>query len=127
MNLPSYSDFKKEIAHLRRSELAVMLLITDTIENKAELDFTTENISLLKQSCEALLYVLHRFENHGSGFSVYLIDGYREHEGHIYIYPNMDLHVLWVKFLKEKQAEAQKLKELEEEERLELSKGIADE
>lgn len=117
MVLPDYDSFKKKILRLRRNELSVMLMITDAIQNSAELDFTSENIELLKKTCESLLYVIHRFENTDDVLSVHFIDGYKEQDGHIFIYPNMDLHQLWVRFLEDKKEQERKLLELEEEER----------
>lgn len=117
MVLPDYDSFKKAILRLRRNELSVMLMITDAIQNRAELDFTSENLTLLKKSCEALLYVIHRFDTLNGVLTTHFIDGYKELDGHIYIYPNMDLHHLWLKFLQEKKEQEQKLLELEEEER----------
>lgn len=117
MVLPDYDSFKKKILRLKRNELSVMLMITDAIQNSAELDFTSENIELLKKTCESLLYVIHRFENTDDVLSVHFIDGYKEKDGHIFIYPNMDLHQLWVRFLEDKKEQERKLLELEEEER----------
>lgn len=117
MILPDYNSFKKKILRLKRNELSVMLMITDAIQNGAELDFTSENIELLKKTCESLLYVIHRFESIDDVLSVHFIDGYKEQDGRIYIYPNMDLHQLWVRYLEDKKEQERKLRELEEEER----------
>jgi len=117
MVLLDYDSFKKKILRLRKNELSVMLMITDAIQNRAELDFTSENIELLKKTCESLLYVIHRFENTNDVLSVHFIDGYKEQDGHIFIYPNMDLHQLWVRFLEDKKEQEDKLLELEQEER----------
>lgn len=117
MVLPDYDSFKKAVLRLKKNEISVMLMITDAIQNRAELDLTSENLTLLKKSCEALLYVIHRFDTLNGVLTTHFIDGYKELEGRIYIYPNMDLHNLWVRFLQEKKEQEQKLLELEEEER----------
>ncbi len=116
MDLPNFTSFKKETERLRRNELSVMLMVTEAIEQNSHLDFTSENMSLLKKTCEALLYVVHRIETNEDAINFHFIDGYRVQDGHIYIYPNMEFHQYWLRVLNEKREQQRKLVELEQEE-----------